>query len=287
MRLLHIDIETSGLDAKKCDVLSIATLTYDTVAEDVVSAHYALIPPGHDEFKWNNDEIEARRINRISGAASAQARHSPDAAMYLIREFEEADALVGWNLRFDLDFLVRHPAFNRLLIMWFPALCLKSLARESKRGAFKADQDRLGNQHIQSPTPTFPVIPDGDEWKHNALLDVWKVMTTGKAMGLYGIDEWPELVKHLRPWVMLRNLYRVADDDLTYTPLEKFGTDAVSIQSQFVRTMTHMRLGASYSEEEALKESMMMGFPGSMHKHTERKSPAGSEPETNPESPGE
>ena len=259
MMLLHIDLETDGLDHHQDAVLAVGAVTFDTVSQEVIETHYGLVHT--DMNKESSNAAEARAINRISHEATTAARQSQPVMNWLAHMMYEADVIVGWNPDFDLRFLMRHPLLGRILTSWYPSLCLKSWLRE-KHGITEhhladiPDDWYKGLCWDKGSTPTFPLLPDGKAWKHNALFDAMRVMQTGMAFGLYRVDQWRELAKAIQPRAFLQNQHRIQKDASAYRVTEDFGKDGALLTLAWNKAMTPFLLKMTYEEECAFEASL-------------------------------
>lgn len=153
MRLLHIDIETTGLDREKCPILEVAAAIW----EDGLVEHTfeELLPVNPAACYW---EAGALRLHAASGLYQALVERSNQNSMgFLVfpRETTE-DRLVDWliknkasgllpcgfSVHFDRDFLTAQMPKIRQLLHGYRIFDLSTL-----RAIWKPDLEFKGTQH--------------------------------------------------------------------------------------------------------------------------------------------
>jgi DNA polymerase-3 subunit epsilon len=94
-KTICFDVETTGLDYRKDEILSISILSGDG---DVLFDEY--IKPAH-KTSWT----AAQRVNGIAPEDVADARSIKDCRAELEEIFRNADVYIGYNILFDLGFI--------------------------------------------------------------------------------------------------------------------------------------------------------------------------------------
>lgn len=109
-KLLYVDVETTGVDAKRNGIVQIAWII-EIDGEAATESSFVVNPP-----EWAEIEPEALKVHGISEDEFRQGltyrevhdKLEADMAMYVDR-YERSDKfkLSGYNVRFDFDFLKR------------------------------------------------------------------------------------------------------------------------------------------------------------------------------------
>ena len=91
-----IDIETTGLDPRYCDIIEIAAVKYSSGQK--VGAFSTLVKP---------DEPIDEYITALTGITNDMLKNAPDISEGIQKfyEFVGDDLLVGYNVNFDINFL--------------------------------------------------------------------------------------------------------------------------------------------------------------------------------------
>lgn len=255
MRLMHLDLETGGLDPLGDSVLSIAQMTYDTVCDDFVSVNYQTIHGAEDP-----SEAEARAVNHITGETSIQSVYNSDPLHWLAEELIRADIIVGWGLAFDLDFLHRFQFIRALIPLWRPCLCLKSwwAAETGKVVSLKPLVEAMSlTERAEAKTATWPKAPP---WFHNALFDCWQMALLARNRLYRDLDsDGDPLVSALVPRASLRNLHKVPqkelDASLYYVPMDYWTEKVPGFVPQWVHSLNLIKNHASTEHEERMKSN--------------------------------
>lgn len=130
LKLCFADTETTGLDENKHEVIEIAAVIYDPVADKIVDEWSKKIAPSHIETA----SPEALRIN---GYAANPGLYDGNLKSSLIKfnSLAKDCMIIGQNIKFDTKFIRKHmdelgikPSFGRhqeldLMAMAWPALC--------------------------------------------------------------------------------------------------------------------------------------------------------------------
>lgn len=175
MKYLSIDIETTGLDPEKCDVLEIACIIEDTEKKLLrKECPKFQIYINHDQYRFEPDALEMNfhimdKINYIRKQDERNLARIEHIEMFLdnFLNYNQIDkiTLAGANLEgFDMKFLSKHlpnlsKRFNRRAIE--PAHFFVDWEKDEKLPSLQECKKRAGIE--------------GDV-AHNALDDAWDVI---------------------------------------------------------------------------------------------------------------
>lgn len=107
--LVFIDLETTGLDKDKHEIIEVACLVVDGQSLEVVEEYVAKVKPKHIETA----NSEALKINGYDPNKWRGAKNIEE-VMEKIRAISEGGMIAGWNVSFDWAFIEEN--FEKLKI---------------------------------------------------------------------------------------------------------------------------------------------------------------------------
>ena len=168
-RILALDVETSGLDRRRNDILSVGMVPLVDRAIRWGESHYALVQPPRGSSPLGPAELEALGVHQILPDDVANAAPAEEVLAEVERRCGAADALLCHGAQIDVGFL--RAAFRAVGQLWTPPPVLDTLrllARLRRRERWLGDRDRGPPLDLAAARAHFglPAYPP-----HHALYD--------------------------------------------------------------------------------------------------------------------
>ena len=153
MIILGVDVETTGLDVERDEVVELGCVVYDTTLQQLLALHSDL----YQTVKWSKEAEEVHQIKQRSSERGYGREFNP----WSLVEIYKPELAVAHNAEYDKGFVTRRwPEFNKL-----PWLCTD---KDLPHGRFVR---KVGSTRLQHLALDYGLMPNTTSKAHRALFD--------------------------------------------------------------------------------------------------------------------
>ena len=132
VRFAVVDLETTGLDPERHQILQIAVVTTDASGHELDAWSTYVRPP-----RWPFVRLGPRHVHGITHSRLRGAPRLPEALRELVRRIDN-HVITAHNAEFDLSFIRHHAGRCGIILPNVPTVCTLTLSRSLDRSSSRS-----------------------------------------------------------------------------------------------------------------------------------------------------